>query len=86
MPSEPLTSEQKQNAIETIRTHATDMRCPTCGEQRWALQERLHVMPAIDPSGAVDPSMGLPAIILTCKECYRVQVFNALQMGIAEQP
>jgi hypothetical protein len=43
-------------------------------------------MPAIDPTGTVDPSMGFPAILLTCKNCYRVQVFNALQMGIAEQP
>ena len=86
MSSEPLTTEQKQKAIEMIRARSTDMRCPTCGENRWGLQERLHVMPAIDPSGAVDPSMGFPAIMLTCKECYRVQIFNALKMGIAEQP
>jgi hypothetical protein len=86
MSSEPLTDEQKQQAIDTIRARATDMSCPTCGATRWALQERLHVMPAIDPSGAVDPSMGFPAVMLTCKECYRVQVFNALKMGIAEQP
>mgnify|MGYP006280105381 FL=1 len=86
MSSEPLTDEQKQKAIEIIRAKAKDMRCPTCGKRRWGLQERLHVMPAIDPSGTVDPSMGFPAIILTCKECYRVQIYNALQMGIAEQP
>lgn len=86
MSSEPLTEEQKQKTIATIREKATDMRCPTCGEVRWGLQERLHMMPAVDPTGNVDPSMGFPAIILTCKECYRIQVFNALQMGIAEQP
>lgn len=86
MSSEPLTDEQKQTAIDTIRARASDMTCPTCGENRWGLQERLHVMPAIDPTGTVDPSMGFPAILLTCKNCYRVQVFNALQMGIAEQP
>jgi hypothetical protein len=86
MSSEPLTDEQKQTVIDTIRERSSDMTCPTCGEVRWGLQERLHVMPAIDPTGNVDPSMGFPAIILTCKNCYRVQVFNALQMGVAEQP
>jgi hypothetical protein len=86
MSREPLTDEQKEKAIETIRQNAPDMSCPTCGEVRWGLQERLHVMPAIDPTGNVDPSMGFPAILLTCKECYHVQVFNALKMGIAEQP
>ncbi len=86
MPSEPLTDEQKQEAIETIRSHATDMSCSTCGKVRWGLQERLHVMPAIDPKGTVDPSMGFPALMLTCKECYNVRIFNALKMGIAEHP
>lgn len=86
MSSEPLTEEQRQTVIETIRNRAPEMNCPTCGEVRWGLQERLHVMPAIDTTGNVDPSMGFPAIILTCKNCYRVQVFNAVQMGVAEQP
>jgi hypothetical protein len=85
MSSEPLTEEQRQTVIDTIRDRAPEMACPTCNEVRWSLQERPHVMPAIDPKGTVDPSMGFPAVLLTCKNCYHVQVFNAVQMGIAEQ-
>lgn len=86
MSSDPLTEKQKQTVIDTIRNRAPEMECPTCGDVRWSLQERLHVMPAIDATGTVDPSMGFPAIVLTCKSCFHVQVFNAVQMGVADKP
>lgn len=85
MSSEPLSDDQKQKAREILQSHIQEMRCSTCGSEHWGLQERLHVMPAIDPSGTVDPSMGFPALILTCKECYQVQIFNAAQMGIVDR-
>lgn len=85
MQSTPLSKDQKQRAKELIRSRATDMTCPTCGDVQWGLQERLHVMPAMDPNGSVDPSMGFPAVILTCKACYHVRVYNAIQMGLVDQ-
>jgi hypothetical protein len=85
MTSEPLSEAQKQRAREILQSRFTDRTCPSCGGEQWGLQERLHVMPAIDPSGTVDPSMGFPALILTCKECFQVRLFNAAQMGIVER-
>jgi hypothetical protein len=85
MSSEPLTESQKQQAKQILRSRIQNMKCPTCGGERWGLQERLHVMPAVDPAGAVDPSMGFPALLLTCKECYQVRAFNAAQMGLVDR-
>lgn len=85
MSSEPLTDEQKQKAKEIIGNRTQDLTCSGCGGDRWGLQERLHVMPAVDPMGNVDPSMGFPALILTCKECFQVVTFNAAQMGIIDR-
>lgn len=85
MSSEPLNEAQKQQAKQILRSRIQKMECPTCGGERWGLQERLHVLPAVDPSGTVDPSMGFPALLLTCKECYHVQAFNAAQMGIVDR-
>ena len=85
MPSEPLSDAQRRQAKEVLKSRTHDMTCPTCGSERWGLQERLHVMPVIDPSGTVDPSMGFPALILTCKECYQVRMFNAAQMGVVDR-
>jgi len=85
MTSEPLNETQKEHARDFLRSKFDDMTCAACGSKRWGLQERLHVMPAIDPSGAVDPSMGFPALILTCKECSQIRLFNATQMGIVDR-
>jgi hypothetical protein len=85
MTSEPLSEKQKDRARDFLQSRFDELQCPTCGGERWGLQERLHVMPAIDPSGTVDPSMGFPALILTCKECYQVRLFNATQMGIVDR-
>jgi len=83
--SNPLSEKQKQHARNVLQSKLEDLTCSACGSTRWGLQERLHVMPAIDPSGAVDPSMGFPALILTCKECFQIRLFNAAQMGVVDR-
>jgi hypothetical protein len=73
--------------MEEIRG-TTDLFCPVCGHEAWDVGELGQVGVYRGPNAPVlQPSAVYPLIVVSCRTCGHVLMFNALTLGFgAEAP
>lgn len=57
------------------------IKCPICGKNDWILGDSIaEISLGRDENGLVV----FPVVLLSCKNCGNVQIFNAFKLGIAQ--
>lgn len=79
----PLSSSQKQDIEQWIRSHALTFECACCAAKEWVIQNELAFSLIVEPEGGrINYLGGYPLVAVTCKNCGYTTFFNAIQMGI----
>lgn len=80
-----MTEEQKEKVKRHLQAAPLDMSCQICGTREWSLQGRFHVLTAMNAEGNAEPDVGLPTVVLTCKGCRQVRMFDAAAIGLLDE-
>jgi hypothetical protein len=80
-----FTEQQKAIALDRVRALWKNTRCEVCGQDSWALVDRLMEMREFQQGGAlVAGGYVVPCVVVSCKTCGYVRLINAILAGIVD--
>lgn len=77
-----IKDDQFQKIVNNFNNYVPDgIKCPICGKNDWILGDSIAELSlGRDEDGYVIA----PVVLLSCKNCGNVQLFNAFKLGIAQ--
>lgn len=77
-----ITDDQFQKIANQFNSFVPNgIKCPVCGKNDWIIGDSIAEIPlGKDENGLIV----VPAVLLSCKNCGNIQLFNAFKLGIAQ--
>ena len=83
-----LDEEQQNKILEHLnKALSKPLKCPVCENSNWGITDEVfEIRGFYEGDMQIGGGPTVPAIILTCKNCGNILLFNASQIGIVDPP